>query len=223
MWGEPRFQDRTEAGRKLADAIVESGAPPDPAIFALPRGGVPVAYEVAVRLRAPMDLLFVRKIGAPGHPEYGIGAVVDGQHPQTVIDHDAAAYTGATAAYLERQTKVELAEIERRRGIYLGGRKPLDTAGRNIILIDDGIATGGTVKAGLKGLRQAGAASVLLAVPVAPPDTLSDLGRQVERVVSLYTPERFGSVGAYYENFEQTTDEEVIGLLEKSRRLTDFA
>jgi putative phosphoribosyl transferase len=219
MWGQPYFQDRAEAGRKLADAIIESGAPADPVVFALPRGGVPVAYEVALRLRAPMDLLLVRKIGAPGHPEYGIGAVVDGAHPQTVIDEDAAAYSGATADYLERTTKDQLAEIDRRREVYLGSREPIDPAGRNIILIDDGIATGGTVKAGLKGLRQAGAASILLAVPVAPPDTLADLGREVDRVVSVHTPDSFGSVGAHYADFEQTTDEEVVDLLQKSSRI----
>lgn len=223
MWNDTSFQDRSEAGRKLADGIVANGAPHDPVVFALPRGGVPVGYEVAVRLRAPLDLLFVRKIGAPGHPEYGIGAIIDGKHPQTVIDDRAAAYSGATADYLERETREQLAEIERRRGIYLGNRKPIDPAGRNIILVDDGIATGGTVKAGIKGLRQAGAASILLAIPVAPPETLADLRREVDDVVSLYTPTRFGSVGAFYMDFEQTTDEEVIGLLEKSRRATDIA
>jgi putative phosphoribosyl transferase len=223
MRGEARFQDRAEAGRKLADAIVEKGAPADPVVFALPRGGVPVAYEVACRLHAPLDLLFVRKIGAPGHPEYGIGAVVDGSNPQTVIDERAAAYSGATADYLESETKEQLAEIERRRAVYLGNRTPIDPAGRNVILVDDGIATGGTVKAGLKGLRQAGTASILLAVPVAPPDTLADLGQEVERIVSLYTPDRFGSVGAHYADFDQTTDEQVIRLLEKeeSRRLAE--
>jgi putative phosphoribosyl transferase len=216
MWGEARFQDRSEAGRKLAEAILNAGVPSNPVVLALPRGGVPVAYEIATRLRAPLDLLIVRKIGAPGHPEFGIGAVIDGTHPQTVVNDEAVAYTGATADYIEQQTQKELAEIDRRRKIYLGDREPVALEGRSIILVDDGIATGGTVRAGLMGLRQAGVGSILLAVPTAPPDVLAALEDQVDRTVCLDAPDRFGSVGAQYVNFEQTTDDEVISLLEKA-------
>lgn len=221
MWGEPRFQDRTEAGQKLADALVEEGPPANPVVLALPRGGVPVAYEIARRLRAPLDLLLVRKIGAPGHPEYGIGAVIDGSRPQTVINEEAAGASGATPDYIEQAVQKELAEIDRRRKVYLGNREPTPLGGSNVILVDDGIATGGTVKAALKGLRQAGVGSIMLAVPAAPPDILAALRGQVDGAVCLHAPDRFGSVGAQYMDFTQTTDEEVIGLLERARTFAE--
>lgn len=221
MLEEPIFLDRSDAGRQLAEAIIRDGAPPDPIVLALPRGGTPVAYKIAIRLQAPLDLLFVRKIGAPGHPEYGIGAVIDGNEPQAVMNDQMVSYSGATSDYVESEIKRQLAEIERRRKVYAGNRKPLDLKARNIILVDDGIATGGTVRASLRGLEKIGVESVLLAVPVAPRDVLADMRQQVDGVTSLYSPERFGSVGSFYSDFEQTTDEEVVRLLEAAQARLD--
>ncbi|HTN14306.1 MAG TPA: phosphoribosyltransferase [Sphingomonadaceae bacterium] len=209
------FADRREAGRMLADAIEPLGLA-DPVILALPRGGVPLGYEVARRLRAPLDILLVRKIGAPGHEEYGIGALVDGASPQIVIDEKTASLTGADAAYIERECARQLAEIERRRAAYRTG-DPIPLAGRNIVVVDDGIATGGTVKAALKALAKVGAASVTLAVPVAPRSALWQLEPLCGKVVCLSMPEPFYAVGAHYRDFTQTEDAEVVELLAKAR------
>ena len=211
------FADRREAGRALA-ARLEPYAARRPVVLALPRGGAPVAYEVAVALDAPLEVLFVRKIGAPGHAELGIGAVVDGAHPQVVLNPQLEELTGATPAYVEAQVRSELEEIERRRRAYLGGREPVPVRDRTVLLVDDGIATGGTVRAALKGLKRAGARQVVLAVPVAPPDILPILRREADEVVVLETPEPFMAVGLWYADFAQTTDEEVVSLLEAARR-----
>jgi putative phosphoribosyl transferase len=173
---------------------------------------------VAEALQAPLDVLFVQKIGAPGHAELGIGAVVDGENPQVVLNPELQRLTGATPEYVEDQVRQELEEIARRRKAYLGGREPLPVRDRTVLLIDDGIATGGTVRAGLQGLRRAGAHPVVLAVPVAPADSLPVLKREAEEVIVLETPEPFIAVGLWYADFAQTTDEEVIRLLEAARR-----
>jgi putative phosphoribosyl transferase len=211
------FADRREAGRKLA-ARLEPYEAQRPVVLALPRGGVPVAYEVAEALQAPLDVLFVQKIGAPGHEELGIGAVVDGENPQVVLNAELERLTGASQAYVEEQVRLELEEIARRRKAYLGGREPVSVRDRLVLLIDDGIATGGTVRAALKGLKRAGAHSVVLAVPVAPPDILPVLRREADEVIALETPEPFYAVGIWYVDFAQTSDEEVVALLEKARR-----
>jgi predicted phosphoribosyltransferase len=212
------FADRRDAGLRLANALRELGLV-DPVVLALPRGGVPVAFEVAKRLRAPLDLLMVRKIGAPGHEEYGIGAVVDGASPQLVIDETAARAVGADRAYIARQMERELAEIERRRSAWRTGRPP-QTKGRTVIVVDDGIATGGTVRAALKGLAGTDPAEVVLAAPVAPADVLADLGRLCDRIICLASPEPFLAVGRHYHDFTQTDDREVIELLEAARDWT---
>jgi putative phosphoribosyl transferase len=209
------FADRRDAGRKLAQALREYRER-DPIVLALPRGGVPVAYEVAEALGAPLDLLFVRKIGAPGHEEFGIAAVVDGADPQLVISADAE-QLGVPRAYIERQMEERLAEIDRRRAAYLGGRKPLAVRGRSVILVDDGIATGNTVRAALQGLEKAGAGNVTLAVPVAAGDTIAELRGKADAVVCLATPEPFYAVGLHYVDFTQTSDAEVVTLLEEAR------
>jgi len=211
------FADRREAGRTLA-ARLEPYEAQRPVVLALPRGGVPVAYEVAEALQAPLDVLFVQKIGAPGHEELGIGAVVDGEHPQVVLNAEIERLTGATPDYVEAEVRKELQEIERRRKAYLGGREPLPVRDRTVLLIDDGIATGGTVRAALQGLKRAGAHPVVLAVPVAPADSLPVLKGEADEVIVLETPEPFFAVGLWYADFAQTTDEEVVSLLEAARR-----
>jgi len=212
----PIFADRRDAGRKLAQAL-HLYRERDPIVLALPRGGVPVAYEVAEALGAPLDLLFVRKIGAPGHEEFGIAAVVDGADPQLVISPDAE-QLGVPRAYIERQMEERLGEIERRRDAYLGGRKPLAVRGRSVILVDDGIATGNTVRAALQGLEKAAAGHVTLAVPLAPGDTVAELRGKADEVVCLATPDPFYAVGLHYLDFTQTSDAEVVALLEEARR-----
>lgn len=188
-----------------------------PVVLALPRGGVPVAYEVARRIHAPLDILLVRKIGAPGHEEYGIGALVDGAAPQVVIDEAVARMVGADKDYIDRVVARELAELERRRGAYRTG-SPEPLAGRTVIVVDDGIATGGTVKAALQGLAKSGARSIILAVPVAPADVVQQFAGLCDEVVCLMSPDPFLAVGAHYRNFQQILDEEVVKLLADASR-----
>lgn len=210
------FADRREAGRQLA-LEVEAFGFENPVVLALPRGGVPVGFEVAKALGAPLDVLMVRKIGAPGHEEYGIGALVDGASPQVVIDEAAARMVGATRDYIDMQIARQLAEIERRRALYGTGRAiPLE--GHTAIVVDDGIATGGTVRAALQGLAKARPARIVLAVPLAPGEVLADLQKLCDRVICLATPYPFHAVGMHYRNFGQTEDEEVIDLLAEARR-----
>lgn len=218
MTGQGRFVDRREAGRMLGHKLAQL-ALDNPVVLALPRGGVPVGFEVAKALGCPLDILLVRKIGAPGHAEYGIGAVVDGANPQIVIDEATAQMVGADKAYIDRTVARELAELERRRSAYRSG-SPEPLAGRTVIVVDDGIATGNTVKAALQGLARAGAAMVVLAVPVAPASTLQELHKLCVRVVCLIAPEPFYAVGAHYRDFDQTSDAEVIRLLALAREWT---
>jgi putative phosphoribosyl transferase len=178
---------------------------------------VPVAYEVAKALRAPLDLVLVRKIGAPGHAEFGIGAVVDGAHPELVLNEDVTAQLDVPAAYIEEEARRQLEEIERRRAHYLRGRHPIDVAGRTAIVVDDGIATGGTVRAALRGLSRARPAELILAVPVAPADTVERLRAEADEVVCLISPEPFYAVGAHYDDFTQTSDAEVVALLDEAQ------
>lgn len=214
-FGRPSFLDRREAGRRLAEHL-QKFAVLHPLVLALPRGGVPVAFEIAAALQAPLDILIVRKIGAPGHSEYGIGAVVDGNEPQLVLNEEAMSVVNASPAYIEAEKQRQLIEIERRRKAYLGNRRPLPVRDRTVILVDDGIATGGTVKAALKALRKAGARRIILAVPVAPQDVVETLQSEADEIVCLSTPHPFYAVGLHYTNFDQTSDEEVIRFLKAS-------
>jgi putative phosphoribosyl transferase len=206
------FRDRRDAGRQLAAALAHF-TEARPIVLALPRGGVPVAFEVARALGAPLDLLIVRKIGAPGHEELGLGAIVDGDHPQIVLNEDLVELVAPGAGYIQEQAKRQLAEIERRRQLYRGDAPALPVKGRTVILVDDGIATGGTVKAALRGLTKDLPERLILAVPVAPSETIDELARECDEVVCLAMPEAFMAVGAYYLDFGQTSDEEVIRLL----------
>ncbi|MCY1743792.1 phosphoribosyltransferase [Ensifer sp. SL37] len=210
------FEDRADAGRQLARAVEDKGLD-DPLVMALPRGGVPVAYEIAVHIAAPLEILIVRKIGAPGHEEFGLGALVDGEEPELVLNRRAIRLVRPPKGYLEAETERQRAEILRRRTLYFGDRAPASARGRDVILVDDGIATGGTVRAAIKALRRTGAGRLVLAVPVAPKSELTELRSQVDRIVCLATPFAFRAVGLYYRNFEQTADEEVLALMEKAR------
>jgi predicted phosphoribosyltransferase len=210
------FRDRAEAGEALADALAGL-ALPDPVVFALPRGGVPVAVPVARRLHAPLDLLLVRKIGAPGHEELAVGAVVDGPVHEAVFNSPVLAMLGMTEVDFAPAIDRKLAEIETRRAAYLGGAAPVPVEGRTAIVVDDGIATGATAKAALLGLKRRRPASVILAVPVAPADTLADLEPLVDRVVCLDIPREFYAVGVHYRDFPQVEDAEVIAVLAAAR------
>lgn len=210
------FLDRQDAGERLAEELLHLKQE-RPVVLALPRGGVPVAFEVAKALQAPLDLLMVRKLGAPGHAEYGIGAVIDGSDPQVVLNEEAMRIVRPTPEYVEEETQRQLVEIERRRARYFAGREPIPIAGRTVIVVDDGIATGGTVRVALKALRKANAARIVLAVPVAPRDTLDSLHDDADEVVCLSTPTDFRAVGLHYANFDQTSDAEVMQCLSAAR------
>jgi len=206
------FHDRRDAGRRLASRLVEYRGR-DCVVLALPRGGVPVAAEVADRLQAPLDLLLVRKVGVPHHPELAMGSVIDGGEPIIVRDERIMAMTGTGDDAFDRICARELEEIERRRAFYLGGRSPQPLEGRIAIVVDDGLATGNTMRAALRGARAHRPASLAMAVPVAPADTLAELADAADRLVCLATPPDFQAVGQYYEDFSQTGDREVVTLL----------
>lgn len=208
------FRDRADAGIKLAH-MLEQYRGQDCVVFALPRGGVPVAAKVAEYLDVPLDLLLVRKVGVPHQPEVAMGSVIDGGQPIVVRDERTMRLSGASEADFRRICADELREIERRRELYLGGRSPEPIEGRIAIVVDDGLATGNTMRAALHAVRRRHPARLIMAVPVAPAQTLSDLAGDVDAAVCVATPERFGAVGNFYQDFSQTTDGEVIALLRR--------
>ncbi|WP_200253422.1 phosphoribosyltransferase [Thiococcus pfennigii] len=209
------LENRTEAGRALAELLSREPTG-DVVVLALPRGGVPVGWEIAKALNAPLDILLVRKLGVPGQPELAAGAIASGGI--RVLNQDLIDALGITQAQLERTAAQEQAELERRERVYRGDRPWPPVTGRRIILVDDGVATGATIRAGIAALRQQHPESIVLAVPVAPPDTLARLATEADQVVCLATPTPFRAIGQWYEDFHQVTDEEVTELLESSRR-----
>lgn len=211
-----RFADRCQAGRALAQRVLDLSLPPPVVVLALPRGGVPVAAEVARALHAPLDLLLVRKIGMPWQPELALAAVVDGDPPDLVYDEPLNARYRVDSDYVEAQMQQQLREIARQRQAYLRGRTPLAVQGCTVVLVDDGIATGTTVRAALKALRRRRPARLVLAVPVAPLDTLQALAAEVDQIVCLASPQPFRAVGEHYRNFDAVEDAEVIGALESA-------
>ena len=206
------FRDRADAGRRLADELTGRHYQ-DPVVLALPRGGVPVAFEIARRLQAPLDLVLARKIGVPGQPELAVGAVVDGDHPEIVINVGVLSGSGLDTEDIERMAHAELPEIRRRRELYMRGRPCVPVAGRTAILVDDGVATGATVRAGLHAVARRKPLRVVLAVPVAPPETLQALEQEADEVVCLESPRWFQSVGENYADFHQVSDAEVTSIL----------
>lgn len=211
------FKDRKQAGKRLAEALLKYKAE-EPIILAIPRGGVPVAYEVALALDAPLDIIVVRKLGAPGQPELGIGAVVDGDHPQGVLNEEIMAELAVSQNYLDREVARQLAEIRRRQEAYRGGRPSEKVEGRTVIVIDDGIATGGSMRAALRGVRRNNPKRLVMAVPVAPQETIDSLRPEVDDLVCLDTPEFFAAIGEFYDDFRQTSDKEVTDLLDAAQR-----
>jgi putative phosphoribosyl transferase len=210
------FQDRSDAGRQLARRLERLRGQPL-VVLALPRGGVPVAFEIASALRAPLDLLLVRKLGSPENPELAMGAIVDGAEPQIVRNDDLMRALGVSEAQLQLRAKHELAELERRRALYLSGRAPVAVLGKTVIVVDDGIATGATMRAALQGLRRRAPARVVLAVPVASPEAIALLRGEADEVECVWAPLDLGAVGAAYRSFRQVSDAEVIDLLDRAR------
>lgn len=206
------FMNRADAGRKLAQALA-GYKDQDPVILALPRGGVAVACEVASFLDAPLDLALVRKIGVPSQPELAMGAVANGGAPVVVRNEDVIAMTGVSESEFDAVCSRELAEIERRRARYLGARAPVDIAGRTAIVIDDGVATGATTSAALRAIRLRKPKKLVLAVPVAPAESLAALEKEADEVVCLEAHRHFGAIGYYYSDFHQISDQEVIDML----------
>jgi len=206
------FLDREDAGRRLATALAGYKSK-RPVILALPRGGIPVAAEIAAALDAPLDLILVRKVGVPSQPELAMGAVVDGSRPIFIQNEDVIRLAGVSASEYRKRCEAELAEIERRRARYLQGRQPVELAGRVVIVVDDGIATGATASAALTALRNLGPRELVLAVPVASPEAISQLRRGVDHLVCLATPERFAAIGYFYKDFRQVSDDEVMAIL----------
>lgn len=210
-----RFANRQEAGRLLAAALMPWTGK-KPLVLALPRGGVPVGYEVARALGGTLDVLLVRKIGVPGNPEFGVGAVVEGDPPHAVLDDATIQRLHIPRTWLAAEIARQEVELERRRQAYAGTRQaPHDD--RPIILVDDGIATGATMEVALRATRQRKPARLVLAVPVAPPGTIAKLRKEADEIVCLDTPEEFFAVGQFYRRFHQLEDDEVTALLEEAR------
>ena len=215
---ERAFANRTEAGRLLAEKLVNYAGRADVIVLGLPRGGVPVAFEVAQRLGALLDVFIVRKLGVPGFEELAAGAIASGG--VRVLNEDVMRAIPHADEAINAITARETAELERREQIYREGRPPPELRDRIVILVDDGLATGATMRAAVKALRERGAARIVVAVPVGPPDTCHELEERADETICLSTPEFFQAVGQYYEDFSQTSDEDVRELLSQAAQNT---
>lgn len=210
------FRDRFDAGERLAAELKEQlGSGSDRLVLGLPRGGVPVAYEVARALEAPLDVFVVRKLGTPGREELAMGAIASGG--VQVLNPEVVRSLRISEADIERVAERERQELRRREGRYRGERPPLAVAGRTVILVDDGLATGASMRAAVVALREQRPAEIVVAVPVAAPETCAEFRTEVDKIICAETPRPFYGVGMWYDAFPQTTDEEVHRLLERSR------
>jgi len=214
------FVDRSDAGRQLAAKLLHLKEE-KPVVLALPRGGVPVGFEIAKALEAPLDLVLVRKIGTPWQPELALGAVTDGDDPELFIDRRLTAEWAISDYYISSEAMRQLKELERRRRVYGAGREPLEIAGRAAIVVDDGIATGATMRVALGATRRRNPARLILAVPVAAEDTLAGLRSDVDEAVCLETRPDLGSIGFYYRDFHQVSDAEVTDILARAAHPTE--
>jgi predicted phosphoribosyltransferase len=210
------FRDRPDAGQQLAARLAKYAHHPDILVLALPRGGVPVAYEVAKQLDVPLDVFLVRKLGVPGYEELAMGAIASGG--VRVINNDVVRQLAIPGEVIDAVAAEERRELERRERAYRNGRPPPDVQGRTVILIDDGLATGSTMRAAAAALRKLGPARIVVAVPVSASETCDEFREEVDEVVCAAMPEPFRGVGLWYKDFSQTTDEEVRELLERARQ-----
>ena len=210
------FLDRKDAGQRLAVELRKLNLR-DPVVLALPRGGVPVAAAVAEALEAPLDLVIVRKVGAPGNPELAAAAIVDGNPPDVVLNRDIVEAYGLDEAELAVLVNRERPELERRRAVYRGKHKPLSVAGRIVILVDDGAATGISMKVAIRAMRRRNPSKIVVAIPVAPPETITELTQEADSVVCVFQPAHFRALSYHYRNFTQLTDSEVTDTLASAR------
>jgi putative phosphoribosyl transferase len=217
-----KFADRYAAGRQLAATLAHL-KDRAPVVLALPRGGVAVGFEIAQALGAPLDIVLVRKIGVPWQPELALGAVTDGASPETFIDEDLVKALDIPESYVQEETARQLEEIERRRRSYCAGRPPIAITGRTAIVVDDGIATGATMRVALRSVRRRNPAHLVLAIPVAPPETLAEFRKEADETVCLEMPAMLGAIGFYYRDFHQMSDAEVTDLLARAAQPTPEA
>ena len=210
------YRDRTEAGKKLAEHLKGYANRQDVLVLALPRGGVPVAFEVANALDAPLDIFLVRKLGVPGQEELAMGAIATGG--VRVLNEDVVGYLDIPGEVIDAVAADEERELERRQRLYRGNRPPPDVRARTVILVDDGLATGSTMRAAAAALRKQQPARIVVAVPVSAAETCDEFRMEVDEIICAATPEPFQGVGLWYDDFSQTTDQEVRDLLEKSAR-----
>ena len=209
------FTDRVDAGKRLASALKNFSGKKG-IVLAIPRGGVVVGYMISKTLNLPLDMIIPRKIGAPDNPELAIGAVAE--DGTAILDQNLIKYLGVSQEYVKEETERQKQEIKRRLKLYRQDTSYPDLKGLDVIVVDDGIATGSTMKAALTSVKNRGAASITVAVPVGPPSTIDELEKMADRVVCLYTPEFFQAIGEFYKDFSQTSDEEVIRLLQENKR-----
>ena len=211
------FKDRAEAGRYLAQQLAQYANDPNVVVLALPRGGVPVAYEVAQALKAPLDVFVVRKLGLPGNEEYGIGAIASGG--TRVLNDEFVSYLRMPVELIDKITATQRVELERRERLYRGTRAPVDVTGRTVIIVDDGLATGSTMRVAVKALRQKNPKKIVVAVPVGSREVCDSFRKEIDTIaVCAITPEPFHAVGLWYRDFSQTTDAEVQQLLRKAQQ-----